>query len=458
MKGSAPSAGREHFGSSFTFIMAMAGSAIGLGNIWRFPYIVGEHGGAAFLVAYLICSIFISLPCFMCESLIGRRGRSGAHGAMKKLAPGSFWPVLMIVPVFGCFVVVSYYCVVGGWSLDYLVRAIAGGIAQGNPEDATAVFSRMAASPVEAIAMDFAFLGATALIVLLGVKNGIEKFTKITMPLLFVLMVAMVVFSVSLPGSGEGVKYLLHPDFSKLDASGWACALGQSFYSMSLGVGTVLVYSSFMKKEDNILRSGFWTSISDSAFALIAGFAIMPAVFAAGLEPGAGPALVYETLPYIFSKIGLESPVLGYVVALVFFLAILMAALTSSISLFEVCVENAMERWGLKRRWSVLLYLFAAAALGVPCALSFGPMAGTKLFGLNIFDLCDYVSSNFFMTLGALAFTIFVGWRMKKADIRSEFTNDGALGFNAKVFNFFYFLVRWIIPPVILIIFIANII
>ncbi len=436
--------------------MAMAGSAIGLGNIWRFPYMVGEYGGAAFIVAYVICSVCIAVPCFVCESTIGRRARSAAFGAFSKLAPGTGWKYLGFLPVVACFILVSYYCVVGGWSVDFLVRSITGKLAQGRPDDAVAIFGRMASSPLESIVMHICFLGATALIVTRGIKKGIEVFSKFTTPLLFFLMVAMVIFSVSLPGAGEGIKYLCKPDFSRLGAEGWACALGQAFFSMSLGVGTVLIYSSFMKKDDSILGSGLWTAVSDTGFALIAGFAIMPAVFAAGIEPGAGPSLVYETLPYIFAQMGVESPVLGYIVTIVFFLAILMAALSSSISILDVCIEHVVEQHRLKRWQAGLLFFVLAAALGIPCALSFGSMADFKILGKTVFDLCDYTCSNVLMMIGALAFTLFVGWKMKKADVRDEITNGGTLGVSGKLFPVLYFLIRWIIPIVILLIFITS--
>ena len=447
---------RESFGSSFTFIMAMAGSAIGLGNIWRFPYVMGEYGGGAFIVAYVVCGLFIALPCFVCESLIGRRARSGVYGAFQKLAPGTGWKLMGFVTVITCFILVSYYCVVGGWSLDFLVRAISGHLAQGRPDDAPAIFGRMASSPLESVVMQVSFLFITMLIVLRGIKRGIEFFSKFTTPLLFFLMVAMVIFSVSLPGSGDGIRYLIKPDFSKLTAEGWACALGQAFFSMSLGVGTVLIYSSFMKKGDNILASGFWTSISDTGFALIAGFAIMPAVFAAGIEPGAGPSLVYETLPYIFSRLGVEAPVLGYIITIVFFLALLLAALSSSISIFEVCVEHVVEQYHFKRRHAALLFFVLCALLGVPCALSFGLLGDFHIFGKTVFDLCDVLCSNFLMTLGGLAFTLFVGWKMKKSEVRDEFTNGGTLRFNCRVFDIIYFLVRWVVPVVIVVIFVGT--
>ena len=436
--------------------MATAGSAIGLGNIWRFPFMAGEHGGGAFIVAYVICSLFIALPCFICESMIGRRARSGVYGAFKKLAPGSGWKYMGALTVFASFVLVSFYSVVGGWSLDFLLRALTGGLTRGGSEAALSVFPRMTASPWESVLMGIAFLAATAVIVLGGIKKGIERFTKIMIPLLFVLMVALVVFSVSLPGSSEGVRYLVKPDLSKLGPSGWAYALGQSFFSMSLGVGTILVYSSFMKKEHGLLKVGMWTTVSDVAFALIAGFAIMPAVFSAGIAPGAGPSLVYETLPYIFARMSESAPVLGYVVTVAFFLAILMAALTSSISICEVCVEHAVEQFGSSRLVASMEFLVPTALLCVPCALSFGLLGDFKILGLTVFDLCDELTSNVLMTLGALGFALFVGWRMKKSEVMEEFTNGGTLGFSGRIFKAFYFLVRWVIPPVIILIFISN--
>jgi len=447
---------REHFGSSFTFIMAMAGSAIGLGNIWRFPYVMGEYGGAAFIIAYVVCGLCIALPCFICESVIGRRARSSVYVALSKLAPGTGWKYVGLLSVLTCFVIVSYYCVVGGWSLDFLVRSLTGHLAHGRPDEAPMIFGKMASSSLESICMHLAFLTATAVIVLRGIKKGIEKFTKITTPLLFVLMVAMVIFSVSLPGAGAGIRYLVTPDFSKLNAEGWSFALGQAFFSMSLGVGTVLIYSSFMKSDGSILHGGLWTSISDTGFAIIAGFAIMPAVFAAGIEPGAGPSLVYETLPYIFAKMGVEAPVLGYIATIVFFLAILMAALSSSISILDVCIEHVVERHGWKRWQAVLLFFILATVLGIPCALSFGEMGSFKIFGKTVFDLCDYLCSNVFMMLGALAFTLFVGWRMNKDDMRDEFTNGGTLGFSSRIFPVLYFLVRWVIPVAIIVLFVVS--
>ena len=447
---------RENFGSSFTFIMAMAGSAIGLGNIWRFPFMVGQYGGGAFIVAYLLCSAVIAIPCFVCESVIGRRARSGVVGAFEKLAPGTLWKRMGDICVIACFIIISFYCVVGGWSLDFFVRSITGHLAQGRPDVAPLIFSNMASSTLESVVMLVTFFLATAVIVLAGVKKGIERFTKISTPLLFVLMLLIVIYSVSLPEAGEGIRYMLHTDFGKLGVNGWAAALGQAFFSMSLGVGTVLIYSSFMKKEDNIVAAGFWTAIFDAGFALVSGFAIIPAVFSAGLEPTAGPSLVYETLPYIFAAIGVNTPILSEIVTVLFFLTILIAALTSSISIFDVCVEHAVEQYGLRRRYSVLLFLVPGVLLGVPCAMSFGSLSDFKIFGLNVFDLCDFLASNVLMMIGALCFVIFVGWVMKKDEVFDELKSGGKVRMSRAFNNTLYFVIRWFAPVAIILIFVSN--
>ena len=445
---------RENFSGKVAFVMALAGSAIGLGNIWRFPYMVGEHGGAAFILVYIFCSIFLSLPLLFTESIIGRRAAQATYGAMETLSPGTSWKWVGLLSGVTCFIILSYYSVVGGWSIDYLFRAAVSGFDYGSVESSSSVFASMSSSIPEPLAFFTAFLAATSIIVLLGIKKGIEKFSKITIPVLFVLIVLLAVYSLTLPGASEGVRYLVTPDFSKLSPSMFAYAMGQSFYSMSLGVGCVLTYSSYMKKEENIATTGILTSIFDTLFALIAAFAVMPAVFAANLEPGAGPSLIFETLPYIFAKMGADSPFVGRSVMIIFFLSVLMAALTSSISMMEVCVSNLMERKKMSRKAATALTFAGAFILGSLCSLSFGSLGEIKLFGLNIFSFCDTFASNYLMTFGALAFSIFVGWKMGRADVRDEFTNGGTV--NVRLFNVVYFLIKWISPLVILAIFVSN--
>ena len=436
--------------------MALAGSAIGLGNIWRFPYMVGEYGGAAFIIVYALCGILISLPIMFCESVIGRRARSGVYEAFDKMVPGTPWKYFGFITVLASFIIVSYYCVVGGWSFDYLVRSCAAGFEVTTPEQASTFFGTFASSPWEPMIAFTIFLGISGVIVMRGVKGGIEKFTKVSTPMLFVLIVMIAIFSVSLPGAGAGVDYLLKPDFSKLTPTSVSYALGQSFFSMSLGVGCVLTYSSFMKKEDSIVAAGGWTFVFDTLFALIAGFAIMPAVFSAGIEPGAGPSLVFETLPYIFAKMGAAAPIVSRIESILFFLAIFMAALTSSISMFEVCVEHFVDRRGWSRRKASALLFICAWTLGALCCLSFGPLKDISLMGHSIFSFCDTLTSNYAMTLGALVFSLFVGWKMDRSEVREELTNGGTHRFSVRIFNVIHFLIKWVVPVMILTIFLTN--
>ena len=447
---------RENFGSNTVAIMALAGSAIGLGNIWRFPYMVGEHGGAAFIVIYLLASLLLSLPIMMSETVIGRRSHSNTFGAMRSLAPGSKWHYLGLLTVISPLIILSYYSVVGGWSIDYLLRSLTGSFLNKDASLLSAEFAGAISSPLKPIIFQTVFLLACALVVSAGVKSGIERFNKLTIPLLFVLILAIMIYSLTLPGAMRGVEYLVKPDFSKISPSTVSYAVGQSFFSLSLGVGTVLTYSSYIGKRENILMSGLGTTVFDLLFALIAGFAIMPAVFAAGIEPGAGPGLIFETLPFIFSSMGEATPILSSVVAVLFFVTICVAALTSAISMYEVGVAYLVEEKGVGRKKAVWLLFAGIWSLGALCSLSFGALSGVKIFGLTIFNFCDTLTSNFLMMFGALLFVLFAGWKMKKGDVRDEFSNGGKFKFNDAVFGTFYFLLKYVAPVGMVIIFVTN--
>ena len=447
---------RELFGGRGAAILAMAGSAIGLGNIWRFPYMVGQTGGAAFIILYLVCCLLLSLPIFLAEAIIGHRTHAGTFGALEQLAPGTKWKWLGLLTVFSPLVILSYYSVVGGWSMDYLWRSLTAGFHADAIGTVSSAFGGFISSPWAPLICHTLFLGGCAWIVSAGVKSGIEKFNKVTMPLLFVLIVVIMVYSLTLPGSAPGVTYMLKPDFSKITPSAVAAAMGQSFFSLSLGVGTILTYASYVHEKENILATGLGTVGFDLLFALIAGFAIMPAVFAAGIEPGAGPGLIFETLPYIFAKMGASAPWLSSVVAVLFFVTIVFAAFTSAISMFEVGVAYLVEQKGLSRRRATLFIFAATWLLGALCSLSFGPLSGVKLFGLTIFNFCDKLTSNFLMTFGGLLFVLFVGWKMDRKAVRDEFTCGGTARFNCAVFDAFWFLLRYIAPLAILVIFLTN--
>lgn len=450
---------RESFGSRRTAILAMAGSAIGLGNIWRFPYIMGDNGGAAFIVVYLLCTILLSLPILLSESIIGRTAQAGTFGAFKKLAPGTKWHWLGFLTLISPIVILSYYSVVGGWSVEYLAKSLTLSFSDSTIDRGAMgqIFDSFVSNPIAPIICHTLFLGATALIVLGGVKNGIEMFSKVTMPLLFLLMIIIMVFSISMDKSGAGISFLLKPDFSKITGQSIISAMGQSFYSLSLGVGTILTYSSYMRKKENLLVTSVGTAAFDILFALIAGFAIMPAVFSQGLAPEEGSGLVFKTLPYIFASMSETSAWLSSTVAILFFLSILVAALSSSISLLEVGVAYLVEEKHMSRRSSVAVVFCVCWVVGIFCALSFGVLGDVKLFGKMIFEALDSFASNVLMTFGGLLFTIFVGWKMSKPSVRDEFTCNGTIKMNCRCFDFVYFLVKYVAPVAIIAIFIAGI-
>ena len=443
---------RGNFNSRFTAIMAMAGSAIGLGNIWRFPYMVGQNGGAAFILVYLASAVFLCIPIFLAESIIGKRTHLSTFGAMEKLAPGTRWKWLGFLTVFTPLIILSYYSVVGGWSIEYFLKSLS--LSFSDPsvsmEEHSAVFGGFITSAWKPIIFHTVFLLVNAVVIIFGVRGGIEKFTKLTTPVLFILIVLIMLYSVNLPGASAGIDYLIHPDFSKITGSALLSAMGQAFFSLSLGVGCILTYASYLKSDENLMATGMFTALFDLFFAIIAGFAIMPAVFAAG------PGLIFETLPFIFSTMGANAPWLCNIVAILFFLTILFAALTSSISMLEVGVAYLVDQRKMSRVRATALLFVGCWVLGVLCSLSFGPLKDIHVFGMTIFDACDHLTSDFLMTFGSLLFVFFVGWKMKKADVRDEFTNGGSQRFNARVFDVVYFFIRYVAPAAIIVIFISN--
>ena len=442
---------RDSFGSRFGALVAMAGSAVGLGNLWRFPYLVGENGGAAFIIVYIILCFLICLPIFISEFVVGRRSQKNAVAAFRDLSGGSAWRWVGLFTVIVPLIVLSYYSVIGGWSSEYLLKSLTfsfGGESRGM---LSSMFSGFVTSTWGPLAVHTGFLLATTLIVVIGIKDGIEKFSKVMMPLLFVIVLAIAVYSITLPGAKAGIEYLFYPDFSKLTGASVAAALGQAFFSLSLGFGTIMTYASYVSRKENILFQSAATAVSDLMFALIAGVAIMPAVFAFGIDPQAGPSLVFETLPFVFGQMPA-----GGVMAILFFVALLVAALTSSISMLEVAVAYLVEEKKFSRFGACALLFVICWVIGAVCSLSFGPLSHIQIGGSNLFDFFDNLSSNVLMTLGSLLTVLFVGWRLKKTDVYDEFTNSGTLSRNAKIFGVLWFLIRYIAPLAIISIFISG--
>ena len=443
---------RENFGSRFGAIVAMAGSAVGLGNLWRFPYLVGENGGAAFIIVYILLSFLICLPIFVSEFVIGRRSQKNAYAAFRDLSGGSEWRWIGLFTVIVPLIVLSYYSVIGGWSVEYLLKSLSFSFSDASRITMNTIFTDFVSSTWAPLATHTVFLLFTTLIVIVGIKDGIEKFSKVMMPLLFIIVVAIAIYSLMLPGASAGVDYLFRPDFSKIDAKACASALGQAFFSLSLGFGTIMTYASYVSKGDNIMAQSAATAISDLMFALIAGVAIMPAVFAFGIDPQAGPGLVFETLPYIFGQMPA-----GGLIAILFFAALLVAALTSSISMLEVAVAYLVEEKKFSRVWACITLFVICWIVGALCSLSFGPLSDIRINGDNLFDFLDSLSSNVLMTLGSLFTVLYVGWRLKRTDIYDEFTNGGTLSTNARIFGVLWFLIRYICPLAIISIFMVGI-
>ena len=443
---------RDSFGSRFGALVTMAGSTVGLGNLWRFPYLVGENGGAAFIIVYVILSFVICLPIFVSEFVIGRRSQKNAYSAFRDLSGGSAWRWVGLFTIIVPLIVLSYYSVIGGWSVEYLLKSITFSFTGGESQSAlSTMFSDFVSSAWGPLLVHTGFLLVTTLIVMVGIKDGIEKFSKVMMPMLFFIVIGIAIYSMTLPGAKAGLDYLFNPDFSKINGKAIAAALGQAFFSLSLGFGTIMTYASYVDKKENPLFQSVATASSDLMFALVAGMAIMPAVFAFGISPQTGPGLVFETLPYVFGQM----PAGGFI-AILFFLALLVAAVTSSISMLEVGVAYLVEEKKFSRIGAGALLFAICWVVGAVCSLSFGPLSHIKIDGGNIFDFFDNLSSNILMTLGSLLTVLFVGWRLKKTDVYDEFTNGGTLSTNARIFGVLWFLIRYICPLAIILIFVSG--
>ncbi|MDR0363600.1 MAG: sodium-dependent transporter [Bacteroidales bacterium] len=435
---------RDGFGSRLGALMALVGSAVGLGNLWKFPYMAGKYGGAAFIIVYIGFMFIFCLPLMLSEFIIGRRSQSNAVGAFKKLAPSTPWFLTGVVGVLTAFLILSFYSVVGGWTIKYFATYIFSGFDEG--ACAGNMFYEFTQSSIQPIVTHLIFLGITIAILWMGVKNGIEKYSKILMPALFLMILILTFYSISLPNSGEGIRFLLLPDFSKLTPEALLNALGQGLFSLSLGMGTVITYSSYMKKTERLGKIAILTIMMDLIFALLAGFVILPAVFSFGSQPDQGPTLLFDILPQIFAQMSF-----GGIFAVLFFVILIIAALTSSISLLEVIVAYLSEERKIPRKKALIISGVALAVLGSLCSLSFGLLKDFTILQNTIFDLFDKLSSTYMMPIGALLISLFVGWKMKKKEVYDEMSNSKSI--KVRGFNILLFLIRYIVPVGIVIIF-----
>ena len=444
---------RDSFASGLGVLAAMAGSAVGLGNLWRFPYLVGTNGGAAFIIIYLAFVFLLALPIMYSEFIIGRRSQANVFSAYKVLAPGTKWCTVGLIYVLASLFIISFYCLVGGWTINYFWKAISFQFNVADTSVLGGMFNSTVTSSVEPLVFMLIFLGITALIVMAGIKDGIERYTKIMMPMLFIIVVMVAIRSMTLPGAGAGLEFLFKPDFSKVTGNTLLNALGQAFFSLSIGCGTIMTYGSYVNKKENIAGLSAETAITDTTFAIIAGLAIMPAVFAFGISPAEGPGLVFVTLPYIFAQLPF-----GAFLAILFFFMLFIAAITSSISQLEVIVSYLKEEFNMSRKLAIFLSLAVIVIFGVLCSLSQGTLADVKIFGLNFFDFFDQTSANIFLPLGGFFAVIFVGWKMKKPDVVDEFTSGGTRKLNKFFVNFSYYSIKYLAPIVVAVVLISGLI
>ncbi|MBI9057929.1 MAG: sodium-dependent transporter [Labilibaculum sp.] len=440
---------RDVFSSKFGVIAAAAGSAVGLGNIWKFPYITGVYGGGAFLFVYLGFILLIGLPIMLSEFTIGRKSKSNAFGAFKKLAPGSPWKFVGMLGVAAAFMILAFYGVVAGWSIDYVVKALSDSFASKSPGELETMFFDFTELPVTPILYQLIFMVLTMGIVIIGVKDGIEKYAKFLMPLLVVIIIVLGIRAVTLEGASEGLKFLFYPDFSKLTAEGILSALGHAFFSLSLGMGTLITYGSYINDTNNLTKTAVQVTLADTLIAILAGVAIFPAVFAFGIEPDKGAGLVFITLPNVFQQMPG-----GYFFSILFFLLLTVAALTSSISILEVVVAYFREELNLKRKMSTVLATILIAIVGVFCSLSMGVLKEYTAFGLNFFDLLDWISANLLLPLGGLFISLFVGWYLGRKKIEEELAKGA--GVVSWLLSVFIFLVKFIAPGAIAIVFLHG--
>ncbi|MCP4117915.1 MAG: sodium-dependent transporter [Desulfobacteraceae bacterium] len=442
---------RPLFSGRLSIIAVAAGSAIGLGNIWKFPYITGKNGGAAFIIVYLLCIALIGLPVLISDFIIGRRGGGSIITSFKALSgKRSPWLLGGFMALFGSATVLSFYGVVAGWSLEYIVKAATNSFAGKSPAQVGEMFGSFIVSPVHPIVCQLIFMSITAGVVYAGVKKGIEAFSKVMMPVLLGIIVLLCVRSLTLPGAEGGIAFLFKPDFSKLSAAGVLDALGHAFFTLSLGVGTMITYGSYINPKENLGVTAVQICIADTVIALLAGIAIFPAVFAFGVEPGQGPGLVFVTLPNLFAQMPG-----GYFFCLLFFLLLTVAALTSSISMLEVSVAYVSEDLGITRKRATLLLTGLISAVGVVCSLSMGEyQEQLTFFGKNFFDLADFAVSNVEMPIGGAISVLFVGWVLKRARVRDELTCKGAI--QVPFIGVFMFTVKYLAPIGIAIVFLHS--
>ena len=445
---------QKSFSSSLGAIMAAVGSAVGLGNIWRFPYTCGKYGGGAFLLVYCCFVFLIGSVLMMSEFIIGRRAQHTPVKAFQTLAPRhKAWGLLGLLGIITSFFILSQYLVLSGWTTGYVWDSITGALASLGTSAApiSDYFAQFSAHPWRPALFLVIFAVLVLVIILCGVQKGIETFSKVLMPILVLLILILCVRSLTLPGAVKGLEYLFSPDFSKLTGEGILAALGQALFSLSVGMGVMLVYGSYIPVNENIFSTAMWITVCDTLIAILAGIAIFPAVFSCGFNPAGGPGLVFCVLPNVFNTMGTA----GIVFSIIFFLLLTVAALTSAISLLEALTATFSEHTHSRRYVGALLFFLLTTALGVVFSLSFGTLSHIKIGGLTLFDFIDQVNSIYLPPICALGTVVFLGWVMPDADVRDELSNHGTL--SIRFYGLFRFIARYVAPLALLVVFVSGI-
>lgn len=437
---------KEQWSSKIGFILASAGSAIGLGAIWKLPYVTGMSGGGAFILLFFIFSLLVGYPLLLAEFVIGRSSQKEAISAYKYIAPNTKWHWIGYLGVFTCFILLSFYSVIGGWIIQYIVYSITGQVGGGNVNYGE-LFNLSVSNPFMAIGYQAAFLIITTVIVARGVQKGIEQASKIMMPALFIIFIILIVRSLTLENAMEGVLFFLRPEFSSLTSQSILYALGQSFFALSVGVSVMVTYSSYLPKSESLTQPAFSIVAMNLFISILAGLAIFPAVFSLGFEPTAGPGLLFIVLPSVFEKM-----FLGNIFLLLFLILFLFATLTSAFSMLEIVVAAVSRGKGGRNRiaWIIGMLIFF---IGIPSALSFSTLSDITIFGKTIFDGADFLVSNVLMPIGALLISIFVSYKMKKDILRNELVQSSK---KQPLFQVWYYLLRYIVPIVIIVVFLDS--
>lgn len=431
---------REGFSSSIGVIAAVLGSAVGLGNIWKFPYVTGANGGAAFILVYILCVALVGLPVMLSEHLIGRHTKANAVGAFKALQPRRPWFLVGGAGVLSAFLIMAFYTTVAGWVYAYIFKAAGGALLTAKPEETSFVFNTLVSGVAEPLFWQVFVLLVIGTIIMAGVTKGIERVTKLLMPLLFILLVIIDIRSLTLPGAGEGLSFLFKPDFSKITVGVILAALGLAFFKLSVGMGAMITYGSYVDKNENLPKMAIKVALADTLVSLMAGIAIFPAVFAFGFEPGSGPKLLFIIIPAVFNSMPF-----GRVFMVLFFVLTAIAATGAMLSLLEVPIAYLTEQYRWTRRKATLLTILGIGLLGSTATLSNSILANVTVFGMNFFDFFDFTTSNVLLPLGGIFIALFVGWQWGKGNVYQEISNNGKIA-NEGLADIYLFLVRFVVP------------